>query len=127
MQTAREFVEVAKACRDSCDRTFVLKEFLDRFKSAHHLLFHREHLAFEPVFADGEDSLFYFIENIIYFVLFLVGPSNALCGRRDDLAENMFVSDDVEVVLHVRCRRHEREEGSDKGGATDRIKQIPIT
>ena len=70
------------------------------------MLFHREHLAFETVFAHGEDSLFHFVEQIVYLVLFLVSAANALGGGGNDFQQDVLVANDVEVVADVRGGRN---------------------
>ena len=41
-------------------------------------------------------------------------------------AQNVFVANDLEVVLHVGRRRNEREKARDKCRAADAVEQIPI-
>ena len=71
--------------------------------------------------------MFYFVEKIVHLVLFLVSAPNTLCRGSDDFAQNVFVANDVEVVLHVRRRWDEREQARDKCGAAHAFEQIPIT
>src|SRR5438094_29951 len=78
METAGHSVELNKSGGDSGDAAFTLVKLLNRLDGVHHLVFHREQLAFETVFAHGEDSLFHFVEQIVYLVLFLVSAANAL-------------------------------------------------
>ena len=73
------------------------------------MFLHREQLAFEAVFAHRENALFYFVEKIVYFVLLLVGAPDTLGGGRNDLAQDVFVANDLQVVLKIRRRRNERE------------------
>src|SRR5439155_22463307 len=92
------------------ETAFSLVELLDRLDRLHHLILHRKHLAFETVFADSENALLHFIEKIAHLILLLVSPAHALCGGRDDLPKNVFIANDLEVVLHVRGRWNEREQ-----------------
>src|SRR5207249_3813435 len=98
-----------EAAGDTSDTTFALIELLDRLDCFHHLIFHGKHLAFEAVVAHGENALFYFVEKIIYLVLFLVGTPDALGRSGNDLAQDVFVANDLQVVLKIRRRRNERK------------------
>ena len=99
MQAARHPVEFDKAGGDSGDSAFALVKFLDRLDRFHDLILHGKHLTFEPVFADCEDLLFHFVEQIIHFVLLFVGAPHAFGRRRNDLAQNVFVANDLEIVV----------------------------
>src|SRR4029077_5509979 len=112
---------------DSSDSTFALVKLLDRLDRFHDLVFHRKHLAFEAVFANGEDSLFYFVEQIIDFILFLVSAPNTFRGGRNDFAQDVFVANNLEIVLHVRCSWNEREKAGDERRAAYAIEKMPIT
>jgi hypothetical protein len=62
----------------------------------------------------------------MHFILFFEGAPDALGAGRDDLAKNVFVADDLEVVGHVGRRRNEGEKAGHRGSAADRLEQIPI-
>src|SRR5207302_8482174 len=109
------------------NRAFVFKELLNWFQSAHHLFLHREHLAFEAIFADGKDSLFYFVEQIVHLVLLLVGAAHALSGGGNDFPQNVLVANDLQVVLHVRRSWNESEKAGDERRAAYAVKQVAIT
>src|SRR6267378_711513 len=126
VHSARHPIEFDKAGRDSGDAAFTLIKFFDRLDRFHHLVLHRKHLAFEPVFADGENFLFYFVEKVSDLVLFFVSATNALGGGGDNGAQNVFVPDDLEVVTDVRGGRHEGEETRYQRRAADCFEQIPI-
>ena len=126
VQSAGHAVELNEAGGNSGDPAFALVKFLDRLDRFHHLVLHREHLPFEAVFTDRKDSLLYFIEKVAHFVLFLVGAAHALGGSGNDLAQNVFVADDLEVVADVRGSRHKGKQASDKRGAADTLEQISI-
>src|SRR5436309_14111924 len=101
METAGHSIELNKSGGDSGDAAFTLIKLLDRLDGVHHLVFHREHLAFEAVFAHGENTLFHFVEQIVYLVLFLVSTAHALGGGRNDLPQNVSVAKDVEIVRYI--------------------------
>ena len=65
MQATRHPIELDEAGGDAGDAAFALVELLDRFDRFHYLVFHRQHLPFETVFADGENLLFHFVEKIV--------------------------------------------------------------
>ncbi len=121
MHSAGHAIEFDKAGRDSGDAPFALVKFFDRFDRFHYLVLHREHLAFEPIFADGKNSLFYLVEKISDFVLLFVGATDAFGGGGDDGAQNVFVPDDLEVITDVCGGRHEGEKAGHQRGATDRF------
>ena len=107
MQAAGHAVELDKPGGDSGDAAFALVQLLDRLDRFHHLVFHRKHLPFEAVFADGEDLLFHFVEQIVHLVLLFVSAAHALGGGRNDLAQDVFVANDLEVISR-RWLRSER-------------------
>ena len=109
VQTAGHPIEFDEAAGDTSDTTFALIELLDRLDCFHHLIFHGKHLAFEAVVAHGENALFYFVEKIIYLVLLLVGAPDALGRSGNDLAQDVFIANDLQVVLKIRRRRNERK------------------
>src|SRR6202022_3593474 len=119
MHSARHPIELDKAGRDSSDAAFWLVEFFDRLDRFHHLVLHREHLALEAIFTDGENFLFYLVEKISHFVLFFVAATNAFGGGGDDGAQDVFVPDDLEVIAEVRGRRHKGEKARYQGRAAD--------
>src|SRR5713226_8894212 len=84
MHSTRHAIELDKSSRDAGDGAFALVEFLDRLDRPHHLIFHRDHLTFEAVFADRENSLLHFIKETTYFILLLVSAADALGGGGDD-------------------------------------------
>src|SRR5438552_912852 len=89
----------------SFDAAATLPKLLDRCERIHHLFLHREELTFEPVVADLENVVFYFIEQGTNFTLLLVSPPNAFSAGEDDLTQNVFVANDLEVVIQVcGCR-----------------------
>jgi hypothetical protein len=113
--------------RDSSDPTFALVKLLDRLDRFHHLVFHGKHLALKAIFADGENSLFHFVEQIVDLVLLFVGTPNALRAGGNDFAQDVFVAHDLEVILHVRRSWNEREKARDEGRAAYAIEKMPIT
>src|SRR5947207_10886577 len=126
METAGHSVELNKSGGDSGDAAFTLVKLLNRLDGVHHLVFHREQLAFETVFAHGEDSLFHFVEQIVYLVLFLVSAANALGGGGNDFPQDVLVANDVEVVADVRGGWNEGEQTRDERRPTDTVKKMPI-
>ena len=60
------------------------------------------------------------------FVLLFVRAADALGGGGNDLSQNVFVANDLEVVLHVRRGRNEREKARDECRAADAVEEIPI-
>ena len=90
------------------------------------MIFHRQHLPFEPIFADLEDFLFHFVQQTVDLVLLFVGTTDTLGGGGNDLAQNVFVADDVQVVLHVGRGRNEREQIRDERRPADAVEQIPV-
>src|SRR5438093_409996 len=127
METAGHSVELNKSGGDSGDAAFTLIKLLDRLDRVHHLVFHRKQLAFEAVFAHGENALFYFVEQIVYLVLFLVSTAHALGGGRNDFPQDVLVANDVEVVADVRGGWNEGEQTRDERRAADTVKKMPIT
>src|SRR6516164_463694 len=126
MQTAGHAVELDEPGGDSGDAAFTLVKLLNRLDRVHHLIFHGKHLAFEPIFTYREDSLFHFVEQIVYLVLFLISAANTLGGGGNDFAQDVFVANDVEVVADVRCSWNKSEETRDECGATDVFQKMPI-
>ena len=51
---------------------------------------------------------------IVHFVLFLVSATHAFGAGGDDLAQNIFVANNLEVVVKIRRRRDEGEQAGDK-------------
>src|SRR5439155_5019146 len=127
METAGHSFELNKSGGDSGDAAFTLVQLLNRLHGVHHLVFHREHLAFEAVFAHGENALFHFVEQIVYLVLFLVSTAHALGGGRNDFPQDVLVANDVEVVADVRGGWNEGEQTRDERRAADTVKKMPIT
>src|SRR5262249_35132677 len=121
VQAAGHSVELDKAGSDSGDAASALVEFLNRLDRFHDLVLHGKHLASEPVFADGEDFLFHFVEQIVHFILFFVRASHALGGGGNDLTQDVFVANDLQVVLHICCGRNERKQVGDERGAADAV------
>src|SRR5206468_11571836 len=78
MQAAGHPIELDKSSRDSSDPTFALVKLLERLDRVHYLVFHSKSLPFETVFTDREDSLFYFIDHTIDFVLLVVCTPHAI-------------------------------------------------
>ena len=103
-------IQLGKPRRDSSDAAAPLVELLDRFDRFHDLVLHGEDLAFETVFADRKNFLFYFVEQVVHFVLFFERAPDALGAGCDDLTKDVFVADDFEVVGDVRRRRDKREQ-----------------
>src|SRR6266567_6469360 len=101
METAGHSVELNKPGGDSGDAAFTLIQLLNRLDRVHHLVFHREQLAFEAVVAHGENALFHFVEQIVYLVLFLVSAANTLGGSGNDFKQNVLVTNNIEVVADV--------------------------
>jgi len=64
----------------------------------------------ETVVAYPENIVFYFIEKRPHFALFLVSAAHAFGASEDNLAENIFVADDLEVVVDIRRRRDKGEQ-----------------
>ncbi len=67
---SRHPIELGEAGGNAGDSAAALVEFLDRLDRLHHLVFHRQHLTFEAVFAHRENLLLHFVEEIVHFVLF---------------------------------------------------------
>ena len=63
-----------------------------------------------PLKRPGKNPLFHFIEQIAHVVLFFESAPHAFRGSGDDLAQNVFVADDLEVIPDICRGRHEREE-----------------
>src|SRR6266571_4879043 len=127
METAGHSVELNKSGGDSGDAAFTFVQLLDRLDGVHHLVFHRKHLAFEAVFAHGENALFHFVEQIVYLVLFLVRAANTLGGGGNNLPKDVLVANNLEVVADVCGGGNESEKAGDKGCAADGVKKMPIT
>src|SRR5436190_14319090 len=127
METAGHSVEFNKSGGDSGDAAFTLVKLLNRLDGVHHLVFHRKQLAFETVFAHGENALFHFVEQIVYLVLFLVSAAHALGGSGNDFPQDVLVANDVEVVADVGGGWNESEKAGDKCSAADAVKKMPIT
>jgi len=90
------------------------------------VIFHREHLAFEPIFADVENFLFHFVQQAVDLVLLFVRAADTLGGGGNDLAENLLVAYDLQIVLHVGRGRNEREQIRDERRPADAVEQIPV-
>src|SRR6266403_438125 len=60
------------------------------------------------------------------FALFLVGAAHPFGAGDDDLAENIFVADDLEVVVDIRRRRDKGEQAGHERGATDCFQHILV-
>src|SRR5207244_11583343 len=102
------------------DAASALVEFVDGLDRFHYRVLHREHLAFETVFADGENPLLYFVEKIADLILLFVSAAHAFGGGGDDGAQNVFVPDDFEVIAEVRGRRYIGKEARYHCGAAAR-------
>src|SRR2546425_2903941 len=126
MHSACHAIEFNKAGGNSGDAAFALVEFFDRLDRFHHLVLHRKHLAFEAVFADGENLLLYFVEKIADLILLFVSAAHAFGGGGDDGAQNVFVPDDFEVIAEVRGRRYKGKKARYQCGAADCLEQISI-
>ena len=111
---------------DPGDSTSTLPEFLDRLERAHDLLFHPGHLSFEAIFADRENLLFHFIEEVVDLILFFEGTPDAFGAGGDDLPEDVFLANDLKVVSNVRRRGHEGEKAGDERRAADGVEHISI-
>ena len=85
------------------------------------MIFHREHLAFEPVFADVENLLFHLVQQTVDLVLLFVSAAHALGRGGNDLAQNVFVANDLQIVLHVGRGRNEREQIGHQCRAADAV------
>src|SRR5205085_10225132 len=101
METAGHSVELNKSGGDSGDAAFTLVKLLNRLDGVHYLVFHREQLAFETVFAHGENALFHFVEQIVYLVLFLVSAAQAFGGRLFSFWHDGLVSNECHVGSYV--------------------------
>jgi hypothetical protein len=97
----------------------LLVEFFNRLDRVHDLVFHGEGFVVEALVADREDFLFHFVEEIIDFVLLFVGTARAFRAGADDLAQDVFVPHDLEVITDVGRCRHEGEKVRDEGGAAN--------
>ena len=86
----------------------------------------RQHLTFETVFADRKNLLLYFIEQIVHFILLFERTAHAFSAGGDDLAQNVFVANDLEVVADIRRSRHKREKTRDERSAADGFEQVPV-
>ena len=109
MQSARHPIELSESGGKTGNPSAPLIEFLDGFERTHDLLFHREQLTSETIVADVKNFLLYLIEQCAHFTLFFVGATNALSAGADDLPQHVFVADNLEVIINIRCRWHERE------------------
>src|SRR5213596_172398 len=127
METAGHSVELNKSGGDSGDAAFTLVQLLNRLDGVHHLVFHREQLAFETVFAHGENALFHFVEQIVYLVLFLVSTAHALGGGGNDFPQDVLVANDVEVVADVRGGRNKGEQTCNERRAANAVEKMSIT
>ena len=83
-------------------------------------------LALETIFPDRVDFLLHFVEQVVDFVLLLVGAPRAFGAGADDLAQDVFVAHDLEVVTDVRRRRDEGEKAGDERRAADGVEQVPV-
>ena len=90
------------------------------------MFLHGQELAPETIVADLENIVFYLIEKRPHFALFLVRATHAFGAGDDDLAENIFVADDLEVVIDIRCRRDKGEQAGHERGATDCFQHILV-
>src|SRR5262249_10881193 len=59
-------------------------------------------------------------------VLLLVRASHTLSGGGNDLTQNVFVANELQVVLHVGRGRNEGEQIRDERRAADAVEQIPV-
>ena len=126
MQAAGHAIELDEAGREPGQAALLLPEFLDRFDRVHDLILHRQALALEAVFAHRVDFLLHFIEQVVDFVLLLVGTARALGAGGDDLAQDVFVAHDVEIIPDVGRRRDKGEEAGHKRRAADGLEQVPV-
>ena len=126
MQSACHPIEFDKAAGDASDTAFALVELLDRFDRLHYLVFHREHLTFETVFTHGENALFHFVEQIVHFVLLFVCAPDTLGGSQNDLAQNVFIANDLQVVFNIRGSRDEREQAGDKCRTAHAFEEVSV-
>ncbi len=126
MQSTRHPIELDEAAREAGQAAFLFPQFLDRLDRFHDLVLHGQGLAFETIFADGVDFLLYFVEQVVDLVLLFVGAARAFRAGADDLAQDVFVADDLEVVTDIGGGRDEGEKARDKRSAADRIEQVPI-
>ncbi len=126
VQSAGQAIQFDEASREPGNATTPLPKFLDGFDRIHHLFFHGQELAPETIVADLENIVFYFIEKRSHFALFLVGAAHAFGAGGDDLAENIFVADDLEVVVDIRCRRDKGEQTGHERGAADCFQHILV-
>ena len=90
------------------------------------MFLHSQELAPETVVADLENIVFYFIKERPYFALFLVSAAHPFGASEDDLAENIFVADDLEVVVDIRRRRDKGEQTGHERGAPDCFQHILV-
>src|SRR5438132_1656001 len=60
------------------------------------------------------------------FVLFLVRAPNALGRSGDDLSQNVFIANNLEVITDIGGGRNKRIKACNKSRATDGLEQIPI-
>src|SRR5438094_4677928 len=127
MQTAGHSVELYEPGGDPCYSALSFVELLNRLDCLHYLVLHGKHLTFEAVFADREDSLFHFIEQIIHLVLLFVGAPYALGRGGNDLAQDILIANNLEVVPDIRSGRNEGEKAGDKCRAAYAVEKMPIT
>src|SRR5437773_2375751 len=127
MQTAGHSVELYEPGGDPCYSALSFVELLNRLDCLHYLVLHGKHLTFEAVFADREDSLFHFIEQIIHLVLLFVGAPYALGRGGNDLAQDVLIANNLEVVPDIRSGRNEGEKAGDKCRAAYAVEKVPIT
>ena len=127
MQSARHPVKLGKSGGKTGNPPAPLIEFLDGFERTHDLLFHRKQLTSETIVADVENFLLYLIEQYAHFTLFFIGATHAFGAGADDLPQHVFVPNNLEVVVNIRCRWHEREQTGHEGRAADCFEQVLIT
>src|SRR5436190_15824965 len=110
VQSAGESIQFDETSREPGNSTTALPKFFDRFERPHHLFFHGQELARETIVADLENIMFYFVEQRPHFTLFLVSAAYPFGASDDDLAEDVFVANDLEVVINIRGRRDKGEQ-----------------
>ena len=83
-------------------------------------------MAFETILAHSENPLLHLIEEIVDFVLFLVRATNALSRSGDDLSQNVFIANNLEVITDIGGGRNKRVKACDKSRPANGLEQIPI-
>ena len=77
VQATGHAIELDEAGRKAGEAALLFLEFFDRLDRVHDLVFHGQDLALEAIFADRENLLLHFVEQVVDFILLLVGTARA--------------------------------------------------